>query len=220
MRRLWDVLLDLLYPPRCCFCHNLMPTGVRLCEHCRETLPYTRGEAQLREVKGIEKCVSPLRYEKTVRESLLRYKFHSLCGYAQIYGDFLVKCIDENGISCDSITWVPLSRARRWTRGYDQAELLAREISRRTGLPCKRMLRKIRNNPAQSGIHGAAQRRENVKGKYRAVSPETIRGKRVLLVDDIVTTGSTLAECAAVLKAADAKAVCAVTVASTPREKK
>ena len=217
--KILDYLMDLFFPPRCCFCHNLTPSGVSVCAHCRKTLPYTDGTGQERKLEHIEKCVSPLWYENTVRDSLLRYKFQSVSVYAQIYGDFMAKCIDENGISCDSITWVPLSRWRKWRRGYDQAELLAREISQRTGLPCECMLRKIRNTRAQSGIHSADERRKNVKGKYRPVSPESIRERRVLLVDDIVTTGSTLSECASVLKAAGAKSVCAVTVARTRKEK-
>lgn len=190
-----------------------MPWNVPVCDHCRSTLPYTRGEEQRRKITHISVCVSPFRYEGHVRDSLLRYKFHSLTGYAKIYGEFLAKCIDENEISCDSITWVPLSRSRKRSRGYDQAQLLAEELSRRTGIPCVQSLRKIRNNPAQSGTGGPAARRANAAGVYRALSPEIVKGKRILLVDDIVTTGATLSECASVLKAAGAAEICAVTVA-------
>lgn len=213
MKELLSRLLDLLYPPRCVFCHNLMPRGVGVCGHCRSTLPYTVGEGRSRRLKGISRCVSPLYYEGSVRDSLLRYKFGSLSGYAKIYGEFLSKCIDENGISCDSITWVPLSRRRKLLRGYDQAQLLAEELSRRTGIPCGGLLRKIRNNPAQSGTGSPARRRANVSGVYRPADPEKTEGRRILLVDDIVTTGATLSECASVLKRAGATEVFAVTVA-------
>ena len=222
MRTLLSVgerILSLLYPPRCAFCHNLMPDGVSVCAYCRRTLPYTQGAGQSRKLTHISQCVSPLYYEGVVRDSLLRYKFRSLSGYAAVYGEFLTKCIDENGISCDSICWVPLSRGRKWKRGYDQAQLLAQEISRRTGVPCERLLRKIRNNPAQSGTKSAAVRRENVKGVYRACDPEAIRGKSILLVDDIVTTGSTLSECASVLMQAGARQVSAATVACSGERK-
>ena len=215
MKRAVSFLLDLLYPPRCAFCHNLMPRGVMVCEHCRTTLPYTRGEGQNRRLKGITSCVSPLYYEGYVRDSLLRYKFASLSGYAKIYGEFLSKCIDENEISCDIITWVPLSRRRKLLRGFDQARLLAEELSRRTGIPCEGLLRKIRNNPAQSGTGSPAKRRQNVAGVYCAEAPEKITGRRILLVDDIVTTGATLSECASVLKRAGAAGVCAITLART-----
>ena len=215
MSELFTRLLDLLYPPRCVFCHNLMPRGVAVCGHCRATLPYTVGEGQKRAIKGISRCVSPLYYEGSVRDSLLRYKFGSLSGYAKIYGEFLSKCIDENGFSCDSITWVPLSRRRKLLRGYDQARLLAVELSRRTGVPCEGLLRKVRNNPAQSATGSPAKRRANVSGVYRSAAPEKTAGRRILLVDDIVTTGATLSECASVLKHAGAKEVLAVTVACT-----
>lgn len=213
MKELLDRALALLYPTRCAFCHNLMPWNVPVCDHCRNTIPRTEGAGQCQTFPHVSKCVSPLYYEGTVRDSLLRYKFQSLTGYAKIYGEFLAKCIDENGISCDSITWVPLSSRRKHSRGYDQAQLLALELSRRTGIPCVRLLRKIRNNPAQSGTGGRAERKANVAGLYRAVSPDQIAGKRILLVDDIVTTGATLSECASMLRKTGAADVCAVTVA-------
>lgn len=213
MKELLNRALALLYPTRCAFCHNLMPWNVPVCDHCRNTIPRTEGAGQCQTFPHVSKCVSPLYYEGTVRDSLLRYKFQSLTGYAKIYGEFLAKCIDENGISCDSITWVPLSSRRKHSRGYDQAQLLALELSRRTGIPCVRLLRKIRNNPAQSGTGGRAERKANVAGLYRAVSPDQIAGKRILLVDDIVTTGATLSECASMLRKAGAADVCAVTVA-------
>lgn len=213
MKELLNRALALLYPTRCAFCHNLMPWNVPVCDHCRNTIPRTEGTAQSQSFSHVTKCVSPLYYEGSVRDSLLRYKFHSLTGYAKIYGEFLAKCIDENGISCDSITWVPLSSRRKHSRGYDQAELLAQELSRRTGIPCVRLLRKIRNNPPQSGTGGPAARRANVAGLYRAVTPEKIAGKRILLVDDIVTTGATLSECALMLRKAGASEVFAVTAA-------
>ena len=218
MRALIDRILNLLYPPRCVFCHNLMPEDVPVCEHCRRTLPYTEGAGQSQTFAHISACVSPLYYEGTVRDSLLRYKFHSLTGYAKIYGDFLTKCLDENGISCDSITWVPLSKRRRRLRGYDQAQLLAAELAGRRGVPCEALLRKIRNNPAQSGSGGPAARKANVAGVYRAAAPEKIAGRRILLVDDIVTTGATLSECARMLKQAGAVEVLAVTVARSRKE--
>lgn len=213
MSELTDRLLDFFFPPHCAFCHHLMPSGVLCCEHCRRTLPYTSPGARNRKLANIERCVSALYYEGTVRASLLRFKFHSVTANAEIYGEILAKSIDENGISCDSITWVPLSRRRKWLRGYDQSQLIAEETSRRLGVPCLRLLDKIRNNPPQSGRGGPAARRANVAGVYRCAAPELTAGKRILLIDDIVTTGSTLSAAAAVLRKAGAKSVTAATVA-------
>ena len=125
------------------------------------------------------------------------------------------KCLDENRISCDSITWVPLSARRLRQRGYDQARLLAGEIAAEAGLPCEALLEKVRNTPAQSGMGGREARRKNAAGAYRVREDAVIKGKRVVLVDDIVTTGETLRECARMLKAAGAKSVTAVTAART-----
>ena len=169
-----DWLLDLLYPRRCAFCHRLSPDGLPVCPACAAKLPFARGGEQRQRLPEIETCVSPLLYEGIVRDSLLRYKFGGRREYAKIYGEFLAKCIDENGISCDSITWTPLSRKRLRSRGYDQARLLAEEIAARTGLPCVQMLVKLRNNPAQSGTGSAEKRRANVLGVYACPSEEAV----------------------------------------------
>ena len=207
-----EKVLDLLFPKRCIFCRRLTQAGAWVCPRCRDTVPLT-GSAATQQFPQLDSCLSPLYYEEPVRGSLLRYKFGGRSAYAEVYGEFLAKCIDENGISCDSITWAPLSRRRLRQRGYDQARLLAEELARRTGLPCEPMLKKTRNNRAQSTMGDARKRRSNVRGVYAVLPGAEIRGKRVLLVDDIVTTGATLSACAGELKRAGAAKVYAVTVA-------
>ena len=91
--------------------------------------------------------------------------------------------------------------------------MLAEEISRLTEKPCERLLIKTSDNPAQSSLKSAEDRKKNVKGVYRPTDLASINGKEILLVDDIATTGATLNECARVLKQAGAKEVNAVTVA-------
>lgn len=210
--KLKDRILELLYPTRCTFCHRLAQAGEKVCPHCRERLPYTKGAAKQELSKSLA-CCSPLYYTGDVRRSLLRYKFGGVRMYAEVYEEFLSKCIDENEISCDIITWVPLSRQRLRRRGYDQARLLAKAVAARQGIPLVPTLWKQRNNPAQSKTGGAERRRRNVKGAYELLPGTTLSGKCVLLVDDIVTTGATLSECAAVLKKAGAERVSALTVA-------
>ena len=211
--KLLDDLLELLYPTRCVFCHKLTPHREKVCANCLRTLPRVPSAAQKQSFPHISACVSPLYYEGDVRRSLLRYKFGGLSFYAEEYAVFVVKCIDENDIICDSITWVPLSRRRLRKRGYDQARLLAEAIAARTGLPCVRTLVKIRDNPPQSRTEKASERRANAAGAYSAASDTEYTGKRFLLVDDIVTTGATLSECASVLRRAGAASVSAATLA-------
>ena len=213
-----DWLLDLLYPRRCAFCHRLSPEGRPVCKACADKLPYTRGGEQRQRLPEIPVCVSPLFYEEDVRRSLLRYKFGGRREYAKVYGEFLTKCIDENEISCDIITWTPLSRKRLRKRGYDQARLLAEEIAAHSGVPCRQLLVKLRDNPAQSGTGSAEKRRANVLGVYACPSEEAVKGRRILLVDDIVTTGATLSECAKVLRRAGAASVSACTLARRAKQ--
>ena len=104
-------------------------------------------------------------------------------------------------------------------RGYDQARLLAESACRLWETKPLPLLRKTVHNPAQSGLKEAAARRANVLGVYEAVDPERISGHRILLVDDICTTGATLAECARVLREAGAADVVCAAAALTPLER-
>lgn len=208
-----NFLLALLYPKKCPFCRRLIDEKRRICPSCITKLPYIY-QRPPRKYSYVDECYSCLQYKDMVRESIHRYKFSGAAVYAEIYGDFLTKCIDENGISCDIITWVPLSRARLRKRGYDQSRLLAEAVAERCGLECLPLLRKNRDNKAQSGISGEAARKRNVSGVYEPCGDLSIDGKHILIVDDVVTTGSTLSECAGTLKKAGAYSVTALTVAS------
>ena len=110
---------------------------------------------------------------------------------------------------------MPLSRKRLRSRGYDQARLLAEHLSKKISRPCVRLLKKVRNAAPQSGTGGREERKANVLGAYRAFGKQELRGKTVLLIDDIVTTGATLTECASVLTSAGAARIKAVTLART-----
>lgn len=111
------------------------------------------------------------------------------------------------------ISCIPLSKKRFHDRGYNQAELLAKEISKNVDVRFVPTLKKIKNNTAQSTIKDAKQRAVNVVGAYTVIDPNAVKGKRILLVDDVVTTGSTVSECARMLKRAGAKAVYCITLA-------
>ena len=211
-------ILDLLFPPKCPFCRRLLGEGERVCARCRGTLPYTGDRAE-QSVDFIPRVVSALWYEGTVRSSLHRYKFGGISSYAPAYGEMLAATVKERlDGAFDVITWVPLSRRRYVERGYDQAELLARALGSAAGAEVTPLLDKIRHTPAQSGRGGEAERRANVSGCYRSRSPGEIAGKRILLVDDIVTTGATLSEAARILRLAGAEEVLAATLARTRKK--
>lgn len=209
-------LLDLLFPQKCIFCRKILnkcETGV--CAHCIRELPYANALG-IQSGDFFETCASPLFYEGTVRDAILRFKFADASVYADTFGKLIADCIRENlSEDYDLISWIPLSAKRLKKRGYDQAELLAAAAARELNDIAVNTLIKHRDVPAQSGMGSAEKRRANISGCYCVSDPEQIAGKRILLIDDIVTTGSTLSECARVLRSAGAEKVCCATLACT-----
>lgn len=213
--RILDTILDLLYPPKCAFCRRLLREGENgACRACLRKLPYVPGGERREKIKNVSRCIVPLYYRDTVRDSLLRYKFEGITAYKDIYAQLISDAVRESGEACDVITWAPLSKKRLKKRGYDQTELIARALSARLNLPCVRTLEKVRDNPPQSSIDNESERKKNVSDIYRCIDIDAVRGKRVLIVDDIVTSGATLAECAGILKSSGAESVVAAAAAS------
>lgn len=211
-------LLDLFYPPRCVWCHCFLVEGEKrdgVCKSCRTSLPVFNRDERQKNLPGLDSCTSLLEYKGNVRQSILRYKFNGLSFYSSVYTDLMITRLDREEYVCDYVTWVPLSRKRLRNRGYDQAKLLSEEFATRAGLPCEELLKKVRNTAPQSGTGSRVERKSNIKDAYRTVQEEKIIGKTILLVDDIVTTGATLSECAQALKRAGANQVRALTLART-----
>jgi len=220
MNRLFQALLDLLYPPRCIICRRLLREGERdVCPSCMAALPTAEGKRAEQTGEFFDLCVSPLYYTGSVRESFCRYKFQGAEGYAAPYARWMADCVREHlKDPFDLITWVPLSRNHLRKRGYDQARALACRMAEELGREAAPTLRKPKNRRTQSGLGGPEQRRANVLGAYELRRGAEVAGKRVLLVDDVVTTGATLSECARVLKTGGAESVVCVTLARSQKE--
>lgn len=208
--------MNLLFPPKCPFCGKVQDVP-GICPDCEKDLPWIPGAEALREGPGGLRCAGAVWYEKTVRDALLRLKFQGASEIAEPLGELIARCAAEQfGGEFDTVTWVPVSKKRLRKRGYDQSELLARSACRFWDIQPVRLLEKKVDNPAQSGIHDGAARRANVLGVYEAVGD--VAGKRILLIDDICTTGATLIECTRMLEDAGAEQVVCVAVALTRKE--
>lgn len=209
-----DAVLDLFFPPKCAFCGRVGVRGV--CGACAKTLPYAQNPLHVG--AGYGRCAAPLRYEGKVREALLRFKFHGAQSAAGAFGALLAQCVaEELAGEFDLVTYAPVSAKRKRARGYDQTYLIARETAKHWDTRPAALLRKVRDNPPQSSL-GAEARRANVLGAYEAANAERIANARVLLIDDILTTGSTLSECARVLRGAGARSVVCACVAAASVE--
>lgn len=206
-------VLRLLFPPKCVLCKKLLtPQETDLCFHCRIHAPEFPG-AKIT-LSFVAQWTGIWYYKDDVRGSLLRYKFGGRRSYAPAYGRLLAMKLQRMGWDeLDCITWIPISRRRRFRRGFDQSELIARVVAAELGLPLVAAAKKIRHTKPQSLMGDAAHRRANILGAYRVTDPAHITGKRVLLIDDIITTGTTASECARVLLTAGAKEVKLATVA-------
>lgn len=208
-------LADLLFPPRCAFCRKFLKSGRNgMCPECEKSIPYA-GSGCKRTGDFFTVCVSPLYYEDKVRDSILRFKFKEATAYVSVYGKLIADCISENlDGRYDLISWVPLSAARLKKRGYDQAMLLAMAAALELDGVAVETLVKHTDVPAQSTLGSEEKRKANISGAYRAADAELVSGKRILLIDDIVTTGSTLSECARILLDAGASEILCAALAT------
>ena len=211
--KLYYWLMNLLFPRKCVLCRKLLSKAeTDLCRCCREEAPmYPIGK---RTPQFLDSFAAVWYYEDSVRQSLLRFKFYGARHYGAVYGRLVAMKVLESEEEFDVLTWIPVSPLRKLRRGYDQVELIAKAAGRELGMAPVSVLKKIRHNRPQSGISDAAMRRANVLGAYRVVHPELVSGKRVLLLDDILTTGSTASEAARMLKTAGAKEVHCAAVAA------
>ena len=208
---------DILFPRKCIFCKALLKEDeTDLCKTCRTEAPdFTSSKNNIPFVAG---WTAVWYYRDNVRHSFHRYKFRNALSYAEPYGRFLAMRILQMNIEFDQLSWVPVSFWRRFSRGYDQVLLIAQSVAKELDVPLVQALKKVRHNPAQSGISDPSQRKANVIGAY-AVRPDAdIANKTIILIDDVITTGSTVSESAKTLLAAGAKEVYCAAVASAHKD--
>jgi len=154
-------------------------------------------------------------YEGILREWIHLYKYGRVKTMVRPLGELLAAALPR-GEQWDAVVPVPLHWRRRWHRGFNQSELLARAIARRCGIPVIKALKRVRYTPTQTGLSNTG-RRQNVAAAFGSARRRPVSGSRILLVDDVMTTGSTAAACAAVLRRAGAARITLLTVARADR---
>jgi len=212
-------ILHIFFPPKCVLCKKILSKEeTDLCRACRENQPeYGAHKIKL---SFLAQWTGLWYYKDDVRTSILRYKFYGHRSYASAYGRLLAMKLQKEGWDdTDILTWIPISRQRKRSRGYDQVELLGNVLAQELGMELTPTLRKIRNTKPQSVMGDAAHRRANILGAYEVIDPGLVRDKRILLLDDIITTGSTASESARMLLTAGAKEVKLATLAVASHEK-
>ncbi len=214
-----DTLLDLLFPPKCPICGRSTDGDKDApCPQCRQADFWISGPQAVFPGHAFVRCVCAGWYRGALKESMTRFKFQGRHRYALAYGPILAEAIRTYlPGSYEVITWTPVSAARRRERGYDQAQLLAQATAEALGKQAVPLLTKIKDTKAQSSLTDGRLRKSNVAGVYSVPRPEEVAGKKILLIDDILTTGATLEEAARTLRAAGATQVVAAAFCRTPK---
>ncbi len=202
--------LDLLVPPLCWACRG--PARDHLCAGCRRALPWIEPLAPRRRGTLLQQHWSPLEYQGPARALVHALKFRSAIALAALMAEQIVGALPPRAFPPDgALVPVPASRMRRRQRGFDQADLLASELSRLVVLPLQRPLK--RQAAVASGQRGLG-RSERLSGRGLKVSATREAAVRVVLIDDVCTTGATLELCAKALLAGKTESVSAITYCS------
>ena len=185
--------------PICPECSKLSENG-QYCQRCQ------KGKA----LKGI--IVATYYEEGPIKEMIHNFKYNHALELKKVLSDLLIQAVSQK--TFDFITFTPLHKRRLAERGFNQAEILAEKIAKKLKIPCEPLLIKTKSTKRQVGLTGQ-KRRENLEKvfKVKSYKVESLKGKKILVVDDITTTGTTLDECAKVLKSAGAKEVWGLVVA-------
>jgi competence protein ComFC len=232
---LLEAAASLLYPPVCTLCGGRTPTGEYLCEQCeskamRIVPPFCQQcsepfEGAITTAFACANCahrtihfdaaVAAYRGRGIVRQIIHDFKYARQVHLRHLVARWLCAAFNDErlqGRQFDVIVPVPLHPTRQRERGFNQARLLAELLSARISVPCKLVLERIRYTTTQTALD-RAERMENLHNAFRLRKNADVRGLNVLLIDDVLTTGSTLSECARVLKRAGANCVYAATAA-------
>lgn len=227
--KLLQFVRSFLFPDKCIFCGvHMKKQGEFTCDDCAKALPHvkspvcercgkTKSSCTCSALGGLwfERAVSPFEYADKARHAVHMIKFRSYTCAIPTAARYMLSKLHEiygSVLPFDVITFVPMTRRGVRRRGYNQAELLARSISELCGIPCAELLKKVVETKAQRTLN-ERQRRTNVLGCFEA--SEKASRLRVLLVDDVMTSGATLNECAKALAFVSASSVSCVTFATT-----
>lgn len=222
-----------LFPRRCNLCGEVVALSDERCDDCRKQHRIT-GETC--EICGCEKeqcscpkhvkkpaykqIIAPYYFEDSIVKAVHRFKFYGYTELARSMADEIVSAVNDKyqQIQFDAVTYIPMTKKKFRKRGYNQSQLLAKEIADRLKLPLSDMLVKIIETSSQRGST-AKERARNLYGAFDIADDAELTGKTILLIDDVKTTGSTLDECSATMKSAGAEVYCAVLSVVKQKEK-
>ena len=214
-----EIIKNLIFSKRnyCLLCgENKVIKPNDICKSCREFIEISHRELHLNSIY-IENAYSSCTYNRIMRQQLHQFKFGGKSYLYQGFGEILIYTIEETELKdkIDAITFVPMHRKRKAQRGYNQSELLAQYVARGLELPLlDNHIVKAKWTVEQNKL-GRAERKVNLIDSFKAINTEDIDGKEILIIDDIITTGATMEECAKTLMEAGAKTIYGLSLVSS-----
>ena len=195
-------LLHFFWPSRCPFCGEIIPAERRCCSRCKNSLACDHPAFFL---DGLDACFAFADYSHEAAQAVHRLKFQNQPQLARVFAILMAQHLGPALLEeePDLLCGVAMHTKRKRKRGYNQAQLIAQELAKQLHLPCQQLLEKTAATAAQHTL-SAAERRTNLQGVYRVLDKQQVSGKRILLVDDVITTGSTMLACAQALRQAGA----------------
>lgn len=211
-------IVDSIFPPMCPFCGVMLGPCGDLCRDCAASLTRLGADSPPVDIGRLwfERCRSLFAYDGRVRDALHEYKYGNAMHLARFFAKELADVV-ESMDETDIIIPVPLGRKRQASRGFNQSALVARRVAKILGIKSGlNVLERLCDVPPQVGL-SRKERIQNVKGIFEITGKgrKSIEEKRVLLIDDVMTTGATLNECSRMLVKAEAKRVSVLTIART-----
>lgn len=212
-RKIKDNFTSFLFSNRCPYCSRIIEKDELCCQKCEKALP-KHGVCQ--GVAGGYRSTAPLVYHGRYRRALINYKFNDKQHYSKAFAKLMANDIKRSypDMIFDYITFVPMHKKPLKKRGFNQSELLANELSRELSVPCIETLTKVKNTKPQHTLKGR-KRLNNLKGAFKVIDKKTLFNRSVLLIDDVVTTGTTLGECSKTLMKAKPSHICCAALLST-----
>lgn len=202
IKLLIKTIIDFIYPPKCIFCNDILKIGSKdlICEKCIYDFPILDNMFFIDKNNG-NTGFSIVKYNDIISQSIHRFKYNDNPEYAKIYAEIIFKYIIKyNFLSkIDCLTSVPIHHKKQKKRGFNQAELIALHFSQLTNIPYKTLLIRTRNTLPQSQIE-FNKRYENLNNAFKIKEGENIKNKKILIIDDIYTSGSTIKHCRDILE--------------------
>ncbi len=216
-------VIRLIFPSKCIFCSKIIrpEADIDICRECFAEIPFlppqpAEGQYNIFLNRYCDKVVCACEYTGIIKKALIQFKFYNKPSFYRTLGRLLAHKVAET-IDCEDIDMVvsiPLYRKKQMKRGYNQAALIGRVLSREWQVPdCSAILKKVKDTRSQR-LLDRKDRYRNLQDAFTLIDPDIVVGMNIVLVDDIFTTGSTVGECARILKEAGADKVIAAVIAS------